>query len=291
MRIKPSLSRIEIFRLNNVKDDNLSLIKKAKASMNTFFDVILTDSACLSSEEVYLFFSSSPDSLRLPLSVLKSSRTSRQISLPFASLFGFSSDSSNTSRSNSDPGEESDLTRFFEELEGKDQMKDDIAEPLYSLLREVFDLEENVGWLRKSLIAFVQVSYGKTINRQIRETLSWLTSEAMIGFYLSNLRDSFWPKEPVPDHGVRSTLDKDRTYTLAKHKLLQNIPDFLVNLMGDTSAKQGILKLFELAQNRNLNKQLLYGFVELFMFSFIPELKQFYPNQDYEAMLTESLQL
>ena len=283
VKMKPSLSRIEIFRLKNEND--LSLVKKAKESMNTFFDAVLTDPVCFSSEEVYLFFNPSPDSLRHPLSAIKNNKTGKQSSLPFASLFGFASDNSaTTSRSTSDPGDEQDLTRFFEELEGRDQMKDDIAEPMYALLREVFDLEENVGWLRKSLIAFVQVSYGKTINRQIRETVSWLTGEAMIAFYLHTLKESWWPKDPVPETGPRTTLDKDKTYTLAKHKLLQNIPDFLVNLMGESSAKQGILKLFELAQNLKLNKQLLYGFVELFMFSFIPELKQFYLHNDYEVM-------
>jgi hypothetical protein len=42
---------------------------------------------------------------------------------------------------------------------------DGIAEPLYSLLGEVFDLHGVFKWLRKTLITFVQITYGRTINR------------------------------------------------------------------------------------------------------------------------------
>jgi sorting nexin-25 len=42
---------------------------------------------------------------------------------------------------------------------------DGIAEPLYSLLGEVFDLRGVFKWLRKTLITFVQITYGRTINR------------------------------------------------------------------------------------------------------------------------------
>lgn len=43
--------------------------------------------------------------------------------------------------------------------------KDSIAEPLYALLGEIFDLRGVFRWLRRSLITFVQLTYGRTINR------------------------------------------------------------------------------------------------------------------------------
>lgn len=43
--------------------------------------------------------------------------------------------------------------------------KDAIAEPLYTLLGEIFDLRGVFRWLRRSLITFVQITYGRTINR------------------------------------------------------------------------------------------------------------------------------
>ena len=46
---------------------------------------------------------------------------------------------------------------------------DSIAEPLYSLLAEMFELQGGnpVNWLRRTLIMFVQISFGKTINRWV----------------------------------------------------------------------------------------------------------------------------
>lgn len=43
--------------------------------------------------------------------------------------------------------------------------KDTIAEPLYTLLEEIFDLRGVFRWLQRSLITFVQITYGRTINR------------------------------------------------------------------------------------------------------------------------------
>ena len=43
--------------------------------------------------------------------------------------------------------------------------KDSIAEPLYALLGEIFDMGGVFKWLRKSIISFVQITYGRTINR------------------------------------------------------------------------------------------------------------------------------
>lgn len=43
--------------------------------------------------------------------------------------------------------------------------RDSIAEPLYALLSEVFDMRGVFRWLRKTLVTFVQITYGRTINR------------------------------------------------------------------------------------------------------------------------------
>jgi sorting nexin-25 len=42
---------------------------------------------------------------------------------------------------------------------------DAVAEPLYALLGEIFDLRGLFRWLRRSLITFVQITYGRTITR------------------------------------------------------------------------------------------------------------------------------
>ena len=47
----------------------------------------------------------------------------------------------------------------------EDRSKDSIAEPLYGLINEIYDLHGMFKWLRKSFIAFVEVTFGRSINR------------------------------------------------------------------------------------------------------------------------------
>lgn len=44
--------------------------------------------------------------------------------------------------------------------------KDSIAEPLYALLSELFDMRGVFKYVRKTLIGFVQVTYGNTSLRR-----------------------------------------------------------------------------------------------------------------------------
>lgn len=46
-----------------------------------------------------------------------------------------------------------------------DDARDGIAEPIYHLISEVFELRGVFGWLRRTLVTFVQITYGRTINR------------------------------------------------------------------------------------------------------------------------------
>lgn len=50
-------------------------------------------------------------------------------------------------------------------LFSKEDKKDSIAEPLYTLIGEIFELKGVFNWLRRTLIIFVQITYGQTINR------------------------------------------------------------------------------------------------------------------------------
>lgn len=43
--------------------------------------------------------------------------------------------------------------------------KDSVAEPLFSFLEELCELRGVSKWLRKTLVSFVQITYGKTITR------------------------------------------------------------------------------------------------------------------------------
>ena len=111
--------------------------------------------------------------------------------------------------------------------------KDSIAEPFYHLLEELFELKGMKKWFRKSLILFVQLTYGATINRKIRECIYWMLSDEMLAFYLKQIRESFWrlnaetnefEQIQPPQSSPRSQLDKIQTKQLAKSKLTANLP-------------------------------------------------------------------
>lgn len=161
---------------------------------------------------------------------------------------------------------------FF--LGDEEEPKEDIADSIYDLLCEIFTLKKAQHWLRRTIIMFFQVAFGKTINKQIKDSILNLTSEASIMDQLVRFRDSFWPDgnlaEPSP---MVSEDDKKLTYLLAKQYLINNIPDVFVNLIGKENARKGFLKVFEALQSKKANKQLFYDILEAFMFELSPELR------------------
>lgn len=140
-----------------------------------------------------------------------------------------------------------------------DDAKDSIAEPLYTLMSEIFDMRGVFKWLRKTLITFVQITYGRTINRQIRDTISWLFSESMLHYYITIMLKSWWPAgELAPAAPKRSEDQKVATQQLARKEFVDNVPELLITLVGTQNAKRGASKIFETVQNHKMNKQLFY---------------------------------
>uniref|UniRef100_A0A2M4AE09 Putative sorting nexin-25 n=1 Tax=Anopheles triannulatus TaxID=58253 RepID=A0A2M4AE09_9DIPT len=160
------------------------------------------------------------------------------------------------------------------------EVRDSIAEPLYALLGELFDLGGVFRWLRKSLISFVQITYGQTINRQIRETINVMFDESMLHAYARAVLNSCWPGggplNPLVLRGSAERTDDQREMTANSARLLlqDNIPDLLCSLIGAQNARQGTIKLFEALQNPLYNKQLFYDLLETLMFELFPEIRQ-----------------
>ena len=44
-------------------------------------------------------------------------------------------------------------------------------------------------------MTFVQITFGSTINRQVRNIISWVKSEIMVIYYIQTFRASFNPNE------------------------------------------------------------------------------------------------
>lgn len=102
------------------------------------------------------------------------------------------------------------------------------------MLEELFELKGMKKFFRKSLILFVQMTYGATINRKIREFIYYFFSEEMLSFYLKQLKDSIWKLNDDNTFELiqyelseKSDLEKIKTKNQARLKLLANTPGLL----------------------------------------------------------------
>lgn len=167
--------------------------------------------------------------------------------------------------------EDSDLSDYGDDVDGK---KDALAEPCFMLIGEIFELRGMFKWVRRTLIALVQVTFGRTINKQIRDTVNWIFSEQMLVYYINAFRDAFWPNGKLaPPTRVRSQGQSQETKQRAQQKLLENIPDTLQSLVGQQNARHGIIKIFKALQETRANKHLLYIVMELLLLELCPELR------------------
>uniref|UniRef100_A0AC11BRL9 Sorting nexin 25 n=2 Tax=Ovis aries TaxID=9940 RepID=A0AC11BRL9_SHEEP len=171
--------------------------------------------------------------------------------------------------------EDSDLSDYGDDADGR---KDALAEPCFMLIGEIFELRGMFKWVRRTLIALVQVTFGRTINKQIRDTVNWIFSEQMLVYYINLFRDAFWPNGKLaPPNTIprqeQSRARSQETKRRAQQKLLENIPDMLQSLVGQQNARYGIIKIFNALQEKRANKHLLYVLMELLLTELCPELR------------------
>ncbi|CAF0896304.1 unnamed protein product [Brachionus calyciflorus] len=170
------------------------------------------------------------------------------------------------------------LDDLFSENDSKLLDSDSIAEPIYNLIEEVFELKGVKKIFRKSLVLFVQLTFGGTINRKIRESVYWMINDDQLSFYLKQLKDTFWVHDETDGsirlvkNDIQQTTNEDRIRIkkLARNKLISNIPEMLQKLVGEKNSQIGVLKLFELFQTKKLNKHLFYLVFDMFMGELFP---------------------
>ncbi|NXX88716.1 SNX13 protein, partial [Centropus bengalensis] len=146
------------------------------------------------------------------------------------------------------------------------------------LMDEVFDLKERNQWLRRNiknlLQQLIRATYGDTINRKIVDHVDWMTSPEQVADAVKRFRDAFWPNgilaEAVPrrDKAIRM-----RTRVAGKTKLLEVMPDELKHIIGAETTRKGILRVFEMFQHAQLNKRMVYVFLERFLETLFPQNK------------------
>ncbi|CAG5009746.1 unnamed protein product [Parnassius apollo] len=210
------------------KNDRNSL-EKAKTLIQKYLEFVLEDDRLNQSEALYTFLNPSSEYLRqgdLP----------KKNKFSFSTLFkSTSSDATNRSSQEKETfahlsADEEEMSLYLDgngaepsnknvtnSMRGAGPMveeRDSIAEPLYALLSEVFDMRGVFRWLRKTLVTFVQITYGRTINRQIKETISWLFSEHMLHYYISLVLKSWWPGGVLSDTSPnRNIRDKGKLFS------------------------------------------------------------------------------
>ncbi|XP_043250789.1 sorting nexin-25 isoform X2 [Colletes gigas] len=248
-------------------------LDKDKIQIQKYLNFVLEDENLNQSEALYTFLSPSSEHLKHAPPSPKKSRFS------LSTLFKTSTNSSELR----DKDDEEDYSLLLDDTDNGRSVtdgylsvnKDAIAEPLYTLLGEIFDLRGVFRWLRRSLITFVQITYGRTINRQIRDTIAWVFSEPILHYYIQLFTKSWWPNgHLVYETTLRTDEEKLKTRGEARRQFLNNVPEVLTNLVGAQSAQRGAIKVFDSLQNTNLNKQLFYDIFEVVMYEVFPELTQ-----------------
>ncbi|XP_008166625.2 sorting nexin-25 isoform X2 [Chrysemys picta bellii] len=262
----PSLKKVQLPSLSKLpfKSVDQKFMEKSKNQLNSFLQKLLSDERLCQSEALYAFLSPSPEHLKVIDVQGKKSAFSLSSFLERLPGDFFPHQEEETE-------EDSDLSDYGDDVDGK---RDALAEPCFMLIGEIFELRGMFKWVRKTLIALVQVTFGRTINKQIRDTVSWIFSEPMLVYYISVFRDAFWPNgklaAPTRSKGEEQSQE---TKQRAQQKLLENIPDTLQSLVGQQNARHGIIKVFNALQETRANKHLLYVLLELLLTELCPELR------------------
>ncbi|XP_074084956.1 sorting nexin-25 isoform X1 [Macrotis lagotis] len=262
----PSLKKVQLPSLSKLpfKSVDHKFMEKSKNQLNTFLQKLLSDERLCQSEALYAFLSPSPDYLKVIDVQGKKSTFSLSSFLERLPRDFFS-------HQEEEAEEDSDLSDYGDDVDGK---KDALAEPCFMLIGEIFELRGMFKWVRRTLIALVQVTFGRTINKQIRDTVNWIFSEPMLVYYINIFRDAFWPNGKLaPPTPPRSEEQSQETKQRAQQKLLENIPDMLQSLVGQQNARHGIIKIFNALQEARANKHLLYVLMELLLIELCPELR------------------
>ena len=265
-----------------------SRTEKARTVLQKYIDAVLVDDRLNQSEVLYSFLSPSPAYLK---NHLKCEEHKFNFPNPFKDKESKNIKNSHESRlkwletnSSLKTSEDHDVLGEFDTKDFGGTTGDGVAEHFYSLIGEVFDLRGVFKILRKSLMTFVQITYGSTINKQIKDSVAWLTSDLMTARWLKSLRTSLWSETEEITEDPFTSLPDEVIKDKAQHALLRHIPDWLATMVGQQSSKVGILKVFDALQEKMLNKLLLYDLLEIVMSNLFPELVRSYAFQQFRTM-------
>ncbi|CAO3703540.1 unnamed protein product [Rhizopus stolonifer] len=141
-----------------------------------------------------------------------------------------------------------------------------LTEPLCDLFIEMFELKDKTNWLRRqAIVILIQQILEGTIERKLKEIVSYLSSSPMIVFYVNKITRSLWPEGQLVFKEPRKLEEKQQTKEEANRNLSRWLPDLLGNMVGRQNARKGARRLFTVLQNKRLNQDLVYGIVDEFI--------------------------
>ncbi|XP_071951023.1 sorting nexin-25-like isoform X2 [Antedon mediterranea] len=232
-------------------------LETSKAQLQDYLTSILKDDTLKHSEALYRFLLPSPTPIQKP-----TDEKEKKAGFSLTGIFKSAPEQPEST-------EEKDTIE-----DSSSEVRDSIAKPMYSLIEEIFELKGMFKWLRRTLIVFVQATFGGTINKEIRTTVDWLFSEPMVIYYVHYFRNAMWPDGKfvqMPD--PKTEAEEQQTKLDAKERFLKNIPDILQNTVGGQNSRVGFAKIFDAFQEEVTNKHLFYVLFEMVLLELCPELK------------------
>ena len=110
----------------------------------------------------------------------------------------------------------------------------------------------------------------------MKNFVAWITSEHMIIKYFKHFHNYYHGSSI--DTG-EDTENEEEFRQKTRQLLLQNIPNWLNQLVGQQASKMGVAKFFDVLQEKTLNKMLFYDLLELSIYNLFPELVRKYAFQ------------
>lgn len=232
LELKIKLKKVPSMLKRNIigKNKEAEKIQKVTLILDEYLKTVSEDDSLAQSDALYTFLCPSLDYVNKKTDQATNSEEKFSIS----SIFKSSKSKEST--------DEDYLDELFSDTDLKSldsNGRDSIAEPFYFLIEEVFELKGMKKLFQKSLILFVQFTYGATINRKIRESIYWILDDDMLAFYLKQMKDSFWKMNDLDgkmelikyEANIRNEEEKIQVKKNAKLKLIANIPG--VNLINN----------------------------------------------------------
>nr|XP_023024783.1 sorting nexin-25 [Leptinotarsa decemlineata] len=234
------------------KTDKLTL-DKAKQQIQKYLNFVLKDDRLNQSEAIYSFLSPSSEHLKHSTPSPKKSR------FFFSTLFKSGSEQSRDSYSILKESEEEFMEQYYICMCPSSRISILINKMILCLCINRYIL--------------IQVTYGRNINRQIYETISWWFSEGMLHYYITLILKNFWPGGTLAVPAAnRSKEERLRTAQKAQEMFVNNVPELLTTLVGNNAAKNGAKKVFDAFQEKNMNKHLFYELLEVTLDAVFTEL-------------------